>query len=209
MKYIKNLKRMSCRNSKLDSTLIFNLMAGPINQGGTCLNCSDCWSACYAQKAQLQYKAVAPFRKLNTELARNNIELLKHLLMSQIHNTPKLKVVRLHSAGDFISQEYIDMWYKIAHHFKKHLFYAYTKVKYAFDFTKLERLSNVNIINSYLKDPKTLKRYLNYGNRDYIKNLRTKIKDIYVCPATTNKNIKCNLDCKYCHTNDKVVFLQH
>ena len=44
-------------------------------------------------------------------------------------------VVRIHSSGDFINQNYLNMWCNIAKKFPHFKFYAYTKVNNILDFS--------------------------------------------------------------------------
>jgi len=197
--YIKP-ERMATGNMKLHNILIFDLPAIE-----TCLNCSDCKAKCYAMKAQRLYHDVRIYRKTNLELFKIDKELLKELIVSQIQNS-KVGSVRLHSSGDFFSQDYIDFWCDIIGMFKDIKFYAYTKVKDLFDFSIIEGLNNFNLIDSYVNDI-----MLNFGSYEYCKQLQ-KNYGTFICPATMNHNndsVKCGLDCTYCITKKNVCFIEH
>jgi len=72
-----------------------------------------------------------------------------------------------------------------------------------FNFAPLTTLNNFNLINSFVDGS------LNYGKVDYIKGLNNKIKDSFICPATTQKGVKCGLDCNYCIKGSKPLFIIH
>lgn len=185
-------------NSKLGKEIaIFDLLAGT-----SCINCHDCVKHCYAVKAQRQYPTVHDKRAINTFLARNNIKKLRQLIEASLTlNAPKF--VRIHSSGDFVSQEYIDMWVSLAKEFPEIKFYTYTKVIGVFDFSKAEK--HINIVQSVLPDGD-----INFGDIEYIKEKSVKY-GIPICPVgiTKGKGFKCGTDCTLCMHHDQVLFLQH
>ena len=189
-------KRMVKGNSKLVNILIFDLPAVK-----TCLNCGDCASTCYARKAQYQYTDTRVFRETNLELFNNHRVWLKDNLIKTLSKT-KMSTVRLHSSGDFFSQEYIDFWSDIVKQFPKIKFYAYTKVEKILDFSKLESLSNFNLILSFINGK------LNYGSHEYCYELQKKY-DTFICPAMANSDVLCGRECTYCVTNKNVCFPIH
>ena len=117
----------------------------------------------------------------------------------------KYGVVRIHESGDFFSQPYIDMWARIAEAYPKMKFFAFTKVCGMFDLTPLTKLRNVRIHNSIIGGG------LNYGDPDYIRELRKKVPGLYLCKSSAKEGAKkCNVDCKKCITgNTGVVFEKH
>jgi len=102
-----NPNRLVKGNSKLHNILIFDLPAVK-----SCLNCADCKDRCYAVKAEAQYTDTRIFRDTNFFMYANNSDLLKKLIIEQLSNT-KCKTVRLHSSGDFFSQQYVNFWAEI------------------------------------------------------------------------------------------------
>jgi hypothetical protein len=194
-KYI-NPNRLGKGNSKLKNILIFDLPAVK-----SCLNCSDCKKTCYAMKAQRIYPIVLNFRNENFLMAKTDLNGLGELIRKQLEKS-KEKVVRIHSSGDFFSQEYIDFWYNIIKDYTGIKFYAYTKVEKLFDFSKIESLENFNLILS------TIDGKLNYGSVKYVNEMKVKYNS-FICPATNGFNIKCGLNCNYCVSNKNVVFVEH
>jgi len=196
-----NPNRLAKGNAKLDrSILIFDLLAGT---KGSCK--FDC-ASCYAKKAQVQYSPTNLYRSTNFELAKNHLEYLKWLLTKQISKSRTVKSVRIHSSGDFFSQDYVDMWKTIIELFPNIKFYAYTKTESFLNFSELKKLNNFNLINSNV----TLegKQVLNYGDNDHIENLEN--IGYFVCPAT-KKHWKgmCGKECDYCVHSNKVCFHIH
>lgn len=191
-----NPNRMGEKNSKLKNMLIFDLPAVK-----SCHNHSECSKTCYALKAQRLYPNVNNFRNENFDMAKNDLLILDKLIRTQLDKSNKKKV-RIHSSGDFFSQEYINFWYNIIKDYPKVKFYTYTKVEKLFDFSKIEGLNNFNLILSYI-DGK-----LNYGSIEYVEQMKKEYNS-FICPGTKFKNIKCGLNCNYCVSNKNVVFIQH
>jgi len=197
-----NMNRLAKGNSKLDkSILIFDLTAGS-DFGGVCKQ--NCFR-CYAIQAQKQYIHTVLFRAINTHLAKNNIPLLSSLIINQL-NKSKQNIIRIHSSGDFFSQDYINMWNFIVSAYPDRKFYAYTKRLNDFDFSNITAKENFNLINSIVSlDGKEV---FNYGDTEHIKTLSE--NGYFVCPATKeNWTGKCGKDCNYCITGKTVCFNIH
>jgi len=196
------MKRMAKGNSKLDnSMLIFDLPAG---KKFSC--CCDCVGCC-AKKAQVQYSPTNLFRRVNFELAKHNLDILEYLIQEQLNHSNTCKTVRIHSSGDFFSDEYIAMWHRIIKNNPELNFYAYTKVDKVFNFKAILKNSNFNLVLSNAKlDGKTV---LNYGDAEHVAKLKN--AGYFVCPATLKKSssVVCGKDCTFCIHHDKVVFHQH
>lgn len=192
-------QRMVEGNAKIKgNTLVFSL-----TPGRSCPNCTDCIKSCYAMKAYVQYDASKNAWDINTDLAETNLPLLEALLKAQILDRLQAKTeqlyVRIHVAGDFLSQAYVDMWERIAKTFPTVLFWTYTKT--AWDFSAMP--TNVNIIDSYIDGQ------INYGPIEYVMNL-VEHNGAFLCPATVpGAEVKCVKDCKYCVTGRKPVFIEH
>lgn len=187
-------------NSKLTKGIwIFNLPPGK-----SCLRCKDCYTTCYAMKAYRQYSTVRACWDKHYDLARNDLDGLRHMITFQLAKLlragKEIKAVRIHSAGDFFSQEYVDMWQLIANMFPQVKFFAFTKSLDRLDFSRLMACENVNIINSFYDE------HLNYGDREHISMLQQKY-DTFVCPGSQKE--KCGDICDYCFTNDRPCFLIH
>ena len=190
------LERLKKGNSKLHNVWIYDLPAIK-----TCLNCSTCKDTCYAMKAQRQYPNVINWRNENYKIAKNGLVKSLSTQLDKI-SLKDNQVVRLHSSGDFFNQAYINKWYKLIIKYPTNKFYAYTKVNEILDFSDLVKLPNFNLISSFIG------KHLNYGNNEHIEHLKAKY-NAFICPATQGKDIKCNLDCKYCITGNKPVFKIH
>lgn len=196
-----NMNRLVKGNSKLSKNiLIFDTTAG---KEGTCvMNCKNC----YAKKAQRLYKYSRLFRAINTYLAKNHIDILENLIVNQILRTENLSVIRLHSSGDFFSQDYVEMWDRIIKRFAYIKFYTYTK-NFNLDFSEIEKNKNFNLIRSLITINDNL--VINYGDKNHIEML---VKNgCFLCPATIKENDKvvCGEDCSYCVTGKKVCFNIH
>jgi hypothetical protein len=155
---------------------------------------------CYAKKSELRFPNVIKKREFNYEASLNYDFSI--LIKKEIEKS-KYNIVRIHSSGDFYSQEYIDKWVKIIVSLPDIKFYAYTKSKLnkELKFNKLEKLSNMNLINSMTK------LGVNYGNEEYCNSL---IKLGYtLCPCKKNVHIDCMIDCNICLTNKNICFLEH
>ena len=183
-------------NSKLYNILIFDLPAV-----STCLNCDDCKDKCYAMKAQRQYSNVRIFRETNLILYKEQANILKTLIVAQL-NKAKETVVRIHSSGDFFSQDYIEFWASIVSMFPNIKFYTYTKVEKILNFDNLVKLSNFNLITSIIDNK------LNFGSLEYCKELKV-MYGSFICPATNYKNVQCGKECSYCITKNNVCFVEH
>lgn len=193
----KTMKVLQAGNKKLSrDILIFNLPPGK-----SCLNCKECYKTCYARKAYKQYPNVKISWNYNLELAKNDPEKLFNSIVNQLKSTKK-NIIRIHSSGDFFSQDYIDLWEKIIKSFPDKRFYVYTKVNKLLDFSNIRKLNNFNLIKSFIDG------HLNYGSIDYCNNL-VKNHGAFLCPATKGKGIRCGQDCNYCINNSRPVFIEH
>lgn len=192
---------MSKGNSKLDkSLLIFDLTAVE-----TCLNCSSCAKTCYARKSEMQYPATHNKRLINTHLARNAPEELYDMLYNQLAKTTR-KTVRIHSSGDFFSNEYVMLWQQLALAFPHIQFYGYSKVFGILEVLEgFAALPNVNIVRSIL--PCGSK---NYGSMEHIEGLQ-KRHGGFICPygIEGKESVQCGTECTACFRNDFVYFLEH
>ena len=120
------------------------------------------------------------------------------------------KIVRIHEAGDFYSQEYLNKWKEIVRKELDTRFYAFTKSH------KLTLWEN---------KPNNLILLQSYGSKydeeiDITRNI-ARVVDIlgqeqnyeYVCPHHEKEFTKCGVSCSYCfseHPKSKhVAFLKH
>lgn len=191
---------LSAGNAKLDkAVLIFDLPAI-----SSCGNCADCAAKCYAVKAQRQYPDVWNKRGLNLHMAVNCPDYLEALICAQLARSKK-RYVRIHSAGDFFAQGYVDMWARIAARNAGKRFYFYTKMADAFDFSGLTGLPNVNMVESVLPDGS-----INFGTLEYIQEKAARF-GAHICPYGIEDKapVHCGGSCTLCMHARYVCFKEH
>ena len=173
----------------------------------TCLNCQDCAGTCYARKASRQYATAYLHRLFYTWLACNDLALLKAFILEDLQRLPKyVDCIRIHEAGDFTSQSYVNMWQEIAANRPDITFYFYTKTGAIFDFSGLLSLDNIAMIDSVLPCGRK-----NYGDHQYIEDMKAAYPAAYVCGYGAENAPRCGIDCKYCMTasHEKKIVLFH
>ncbi len=184
-------------NSKLDKS-IFNWSITPIK---SCLNCEDCKKSCYAIKSYRFYPTVKLAWDRNLILAKNGDFV--SMVVNQLKKARTCKAVRIHVAGDFFDQNYINSWEKIILLFPNIKFYCYSKVMEILNFTAIMAAPNFNIINSIAPDGG-----VNFGNQDRVNELKD--MGYLVCPVTNgDTDIQCGRNCSLCLTHRKVCFIEH
>lgn len=186
-------------NKKLDKSVgIFSLPAII-----TCPNCRECAASCYAKVEQDRFPVTYQHRMRNYTLSQT--EDFHRLMVNEIISK-KVKVVRIHESGDFYSAEYVRKWIAIAKSLPTVRFYGYSKCfdRYKYGLPELNKLPNVNIINSITPIGK------NYGQPNHIEKLVN--LGYMVCPMQAEQappGMKCMRDCNLCLTSDKVCFVAH
>lgn len=175
-----SLKLVQEGNSKLKDAgiLMFNLPAGKETCGRVC-------AGCYAIKEQTRWPSVVVGRARRLE-ASKDASFPTRISAELAKRKQRPKYFRVHSSGDFYSQEYVNNWITIAQQNPDIIFYAYTKRKKKFDFTALQALPNFVLINSL-----QYKR-LNYGK------LADAPANAYICPDTKGSTTSCGVQCTYC-----------
>ena len=99
----------------------------------TCPAALACRGVCYAKQGTYRFKNVVAARHHNLTLSQRAdfADLIIADLAALVVKTPRKRkpynVVRLHDAGDFYSQEYLNAWAKVAAAYPDVIFYAYTK----------------------------------------------------------------------------------
>lgn len=88
---------------------------------------------CYAARHENQYPNTFTFRKNNTRLIgqmkSNSVDMAWLIIHSIMENASKnVRIVRIHSSGDFFSKEYYHAWLLVAWYMNDIKFYGYTKV---------------------------------------------------------------------------------
>lgn len=181
-------------NTKLAEAgiLMFNLPAGSKVCGRAC-------AGCYAIKEQ-RYPTVVEAREKRWEASKQDDFTEKVVAELRAKKTLP-KYFRVHSSGDFYSQEYVSKWAEIAKTFPSVIFYAYTKRVKKFDFTALTSLDNFVLINS-----------MQYGDVNYGK-VEDAPKDVFVCPDVRGSEVTCGVNCTYCMSkhaqNAAPFFIKH
>lgn len=175
---------------------VFNLLAEiPICK----YNCPGC----YAKKAQRNKNVVIHRLKNYMYSTMPNFE--EKISEEIVKNKHKFIAIRVHEAGDFYSQEYVNKWVRIAKGFPDLLFYTYTKRMKDFDFREMMRLKNFVVIDSMKAGT------FNFGNEEEVR--RQAKLGLFVCPWDKKKGISCGHGCTYCLTKKAqetgVVFHKH
>lgn len=186
-------------NTKLDKSIkTFNLPAVQ-----SCPNSKSCAKNCYALKAEKGRfgKVVRPSRERNFRLAKENLQLLKTLILKHLK---KGDIVRIHESGDMFSQGYLDMWTEVIKERPDVIFYTYTKTEEMLNWSAIKRLPNFNLVSSMIGGR------INFGPEDEIRIL-AKDMGAFVCPCRKGNKVRCGVDCKECMTpgHSNVVFIQH
>lgn len=189
------MKLIQRANMKLGGdTMMFNIPA--------CLEvCGRVCDGCYSYKAYRIYPNVLPAQERRLEASkRDDFATRVNEELSSLRQKPKY--IRIHgSAGEFYSQKYINAWRDIVKKNHTVIFYAYTKRLKDFDFSKLQRLQNMVLIDS-----------LHFGQINF--NTKDNIPSgAFVCPAEKGK-IVCGIDCTWCMQKGKadakgVFFIKH
>lgn len=186
------------------------------------ITCKYQCSHCYAIKAERIYKNTRLMRLRNfflIELAINDVnfcnELLQYLKKECIwyHARKGCNVLRLHSSGDIYSNGYLNFILKWVNNINDiYSIYAYTK---QLDNNTIDNINNTytnfNIIKSFISIDN--KKYINFGNKEYIKNLSQKLSNkgitYHVCDYGSTNAHTCMGNCKACLHCDTVLFNQH
>lgn len=168
--------------------------------------CGRVCEGCYAEKAQRIYPAVLPSRDRKFDMSAKDSFVG---LMSKAIETLSPDYIRIHDAGEFYSQKYVDKWVEIAKKSTDFTFYAYTKRLTDFNFAGLKSLPNVVIIDSLHAGK------INYGTVDKLS------PGMFLCPDHKGsperllqpKDPICGSVCTYCMTKPAedtgVFFVKH
>ena len=181
---IEKAPKVSFGNKKLPKdTLIFNIPAVNTCPGKT----EFCASKCYAVKAERLYPQVLPARKHNLKLSLSP-DFVSLMIGTIAKYQKKIKQIRIHEAGDFYSQAYLDSWFLIAKEFPGIVFYAYTK---SFHLEFSAKPSNFVLIASFDQST-TEKAYALY-------QFRQKYFDNTFRIVQKGASANCIQDCTKCH----------
>lgn len=210
-------------NSKVrfraDHCNTFSLKQGSPAEGGTCPGMTEgpggCGEKCYDKNLRRLYKAYAGVEDYNTQLvsARPVSEVYNiiknsvvYWLLGEGRNAPYF---RIHTGGDFYSEEYAMCWAVVMREHPEVQFWAYTRSMFA-----VSTLSKVKNLTLYLScDPvnkhevlEVYRQYENYPNvaiawmgNEIPENIFSD-KAFLVCPEVTGKlkNTKTEGACSRC-----------
>ena len=188
-------------NFKLPKTTgIFNLPRVKTCPGRT----SFCMQHCYAKKAERQYKTAAAYRERMYQLstAQDFVQVMTGYITKKIASRG-LDTIRIHEAGDFYDQVYLDKWIAIAQALPLVTFYAYTK-SFKLDFSK--RPANMIVRGSVDPTTKTLDvmaaEKLDGTAETQIPGVNLGIANNFECPGSCKT-------CSYCLKPGNVWFHLH
>lgn len=129
-------KYLSTANSKLKETskefqtkiASFDIPDNETRDGRTiCIGADKCKAYCYAGKGFYKvYPSVSDAQHTRLEMA-DSLSLVSQITTELNAGKSLIEYVRMHSAGDFYSREYLNKWIDIADKNHKKRFYAYTK----------------------------------------------------------------------------------
>lgn len=111
-------------NSKLGRIMNWSLTPGASCSVEACATCMQ--DGCYAMKAYRMYPQTRKAWDDNLEFCAKNLPAFK-CIMSMYITIMKPTFFRVHTAGDFFSQEYAEAWAEIARRNPKVKFLAFTK----------------------------------------------------------------------------------
>jgi len=171
----------------------------------TCIGAGECRKFCYAKKME-KFPNVRASRLWRLEQTKSADFIEK--MVTEVQNR-KIKIIRIHEAGDFYSQEYLEKWFEIAKKLPEIKLYVFTKA-FELDFTNTPE--NLVVIQSYGS------RYDNKINKTQntsrvIEDVKELYKIEYLCPYGNPKFTKCGEYCNYCfdekHKVKHIAFLKH
>jgi len=184
------MKNMFSRgNKKLPRNIaIFNIPEIKTCPGKT----KACSQLCYAIKATRQYPLTLLQRKRNLRVSISDQFVSRAI--QELRRMKTADTVRIHEAGDFYNQKYLNKWIVIAKTIPELIFFAYTK-SYSLDYSKLSK----NFIIFYSSDWTTKNYSVQLKNQAIM--IQTRKKDhIQVHTKFNNKKVfQCPGSCKTCN----------
>jgi hypothetical protein len=165
---------------------------------------------CYAQKGRFLMPSVQAKYAANMAML-GNLGELEHALALEIER-PAVKVVRIHTSGDFPTVSYVAMWARLALTFPAVKFYAYTRswtrpgLKRALE--SFDALPNVTLWASH--DPTMAPAPADWRIARIVGDWAHAPGEAH-CPEQTGKRASCT-DCGLCWTarpKARLAFLVH
>ena len=192
---------ISLGNAKLGNIPQFNLP--PRKSCPNCKHCSGIWDghkySCYADKALRIYPTVSKCWNRNLKACRKNLDNVYTDIVEYLQ-TSKPEWFRIHSAGDFYSQEYLDMWIRITKEFPDVRFLAFTK---SFHLSFRSKPRNLKVIYSIM--PTTPKAGVPRGSKAYAGPIPKTKQRVFECPG----NCETCAACWNLRPNEHMHFLLH
>ena len=188
-------------NNKLGKLANFSLT--PVLSCPNCADCSGTWQgkkySCYANKAMRLYPSARKCWSDNLFAAENHLESVEFQISEYLCKTMP-PIFRIHTAGDFFSQDYLDMWKRIAKLFPEIKFLAFTK---AYHLNFIGRSRNFKVIYSVM--PTTRLSDVPNGTRAYAGKRPISKKRLIECPGNC---ANCGV-CWNMKTSENVFFPLH
>ena len=128
-------KKLLTQNSELKKDGIYNwtlpAFGVKLSNGknmNVCPNAGVCASVCYARSGTYNFSNVKRRHVANLEYVLYETDKWYAQMVAEV-STPKMKGrhIRIHDAGDFFAEWYLDLWLKIAREVPDVTFYCYTK----------------------------------------------------------------------------------
>ena len=175
--------------------------------GVTCAPNTQCSKYCYAKKAAIQYPNVKKSRLNNYEASKR--ASFMNDVIDELKNRP-VKVVRIHSAGDFYSRDYIMKWFGIAYSLPNFRFYAYTKrcdiINHGLLRSKppnFKMIYSVDGIVDAVYDKARIEAIVSLTMKTGYDKVAIVVPNSQNnCPAIADKNKKCQVDCFKCSDDE-------
>lgn len=184
-----------------NKTYVVNINGKEYELLGTCPCHCD---GCYATKGNYRFQSSINALGMRTWLVLNDLDFVKRCIMAQIE-AYNIRLVRIHASGDFVNDEYIEMWREIAIANPDVVMWSYTKNVKAE--TAFDGIDNVNIVKSIVRG-----FGFNFGHIDYIikvyNALKAMGKSVYICRCGIDKNQHC-VNCHACSKCEYVLFIEH
>jgi len=183
---------VSSGNTKIGK--VWNVSTAPVI---TCGNCKECIHFCYAIRDiyhwgyEWEENSVAKARALNTAILFNDREDFFNQLETFCSNRRKIKVMRLHVAGEMVDYDYFCRVVKLAENRPNWLFWTYTKMH--------------DFVNRYIAEngslPNNLHVMFSHWMDCDIENPYNQPEFRTVENVPENATNVCGGDCQYCLEN--------
>lgn len=144
--------KLLSQNSELRPDGIFNwslpAFAIKLTDGSNfnvCPNAGACSSFCYARNGTYLFSNVRGRHVANLEYILEDPEGWYGQMLAEVqHPNKRGKFIRIHDAGDFFSEDYLELWLRIARNTPEVTFYCYTK-----EVAMFKRLVEPNCPNNF------------------------------------------------------------